>query len=92
MVFGQEPSATSLTCVTTGEASQLSLTEPPAKFAAGTSASHWTKVFAGQVKAGAVSSMTVTVKVQVTELLARSVAVMVTSVAPVVTRVPATGD
>ena len=92
MVFGHEPLETSLTWVTTGEASQLSLTEPPAKFATGTSASHWTVVFPGQTKVGAVVSMTVTVKVQVTELLARSAAVMVTSVAPVVIRVPAAGD
>ena len=92
MVFGHEPLETSLTWVTTGEASQLSLTEPPAKFATGTSASHWTVAFPGQTKLGAVVSLTVMVTGHVTELLARSLTVMVTRVAPSPTKVPAAGD
>ena len=61
MNFGQEPTATSLTCVTTGIVSQPSSTLPPAKFAAGMAESHCTVTGAGQVRSGGRVSTTVRV-------------------------------
>jgi hypothetical protein len=92
MVFGQEPLDTSLTCVTTGVGPQLSLTLPPAKFGGGTSASHCTVTFGGQVMDGASVSLTVTVKLQLAVLPAASVAAHITVVVPLANAEPDGGE
>src|SRR2546422_370848 len=82
MIFGQVPEATSLTCMTTGAAGQLSVAVTAAGLGAGTSASHCTARAAGQAMAGGCVSLTVTVNAQLATPAA-SRAVHVTVVAPV---------